>query len=529
MRETFDFQSRMYPIFDKMKSAFGNGHDVFSYVMCEYSHAMGNSCGDLRFYDEIIQSDPRYAGGFIWEWCDHALRQTDENGVSYLAYGGDFGDKHHFRNICMDGTVTPDREPHSNLLEAKAVFAPLRVTWDGKDMLTFHNRNFFTDLNAYQMEWSLVWENEEKAKGVLPLDCRPQKSLSVTLPIDLSEVGCDAVLYVKAFAKDSAEWAEQGHVIGAFSFAIPAAKEPAKAACGNAPEITETQNAFVVSGKGFSYRFRKDDGVLDQMTVEGKDLLAVPQKWTCFRAPTDNDNACTTRNNILVHWQNTTGFGNIEYTWLSVRNFTCRIEENAAVLSGTFVLSVPGRKHISKGALEYRILGDGTLRISQNAEIAKDLPYWLPRYGYILSFAKPLQAIEYFGYGPAETYEDKRTHALLGRYSYLQDDPAGAYEKPQESGSHCNTKWLEAMTGEASLRIAGDFSFCASRYDLHDVTAARHRKDLALLEGSELYLDYRMSGVGSSSVCGQHPVPECRINPGEQIDFSVEICPILKQ
>jgi len=133
----------------------------------------------------------------------------------------------------------------------------------------------------------------------------------------------------------------------------------------------------------------------------------------------------------------------------------------------------------------------------------------------------------YFGYGPAETYEDKCSHALLGRYAYTPDDPYGAYEKPQENGSHCHTQWLCAHTQGQGLRFEGDFSFCATRYDVHEMTEAKHRKDLHRLDGMHLYLDHRMSGVGSASCGGQHPVPACRIEPGETVDFAITIRPII--
>ena len=136
-------------------------------VLCEYSHAMGNSCGDLRFYDEVIQKEPRFLGGFIWEWCDHAMRIKDQNGTAYFGYGGDFGEKHHLHNVCMDGVVTPDRVPHSNLLEAKAVFAPVRVTRNADGSISVLNRHAFSDFTGYDLTWKVVADNVTVEKGVL--------------------------------------------------------------------------------------------------------------------------------------------------------------------------------------------------------------------------------------------------------------------------------------------------------------------------------------------------------------------------
>jgi len=281
--------------------------------------------------------------------------------------------------------------------------------------------------------------------------------------------------------------------------------------------------ALIVSAAGVSYTFRRDEGVLSRMCVDGKTVLDRPMRFVCFRAPTDNDDAMNPAYNIVKLWRMTFEFGNIAYPELSVRNLRASMEAGCAVIAGDILFGVPGRQAISRGRIEYRIDGNGTLRIRQRAKIAENLPYWLPRYGYAFDFSLPLEEMTYFGLGPAECYEDKRAHALLGRYAYVPDDPALAYEKPQESGSHTATRWLKARIAGKTLRFGGDFSFGASRYDLHELDRARHKKDLVPLDGTQLMIDYRMSGVGSASCKGQQPVPSCRINPGEAVDFTIEI------
>ena len=523
VKATFDFQSRMYPAFEKMKHCFGNGHDCFSYVMCEYSHAMGNSCGDLRFYDEIIQSDPRYAGGFIWEWCDHALWQKDETGTPYFAYGGDFGEKQHYRNICMDGTVAPDRQPHSALLEAKAVFAPVRITRNGEGELLLTNRMAFTDLADYDVRWSLSYEGEEVESGSLTVACSPGKSLSLPMPCVVG-AGAYPVLTVKVLLREDKPWAKKGHILSEVSF--PLWEEEAiceKSISAVAPIVQEQGAEIIVKGDGFAYTFRRDEGLLRQITVAGENLLASPVEWNCFRAPTDNDDTFKLSNNVAIPWRTNANFGNLEIAEMTVRHFTVERKEQSVILSGDFIFSVPGRTAISRGRIFYEIFGDGTLRIHQKANLSDQLPYWLPRYGYALHFEEPLCEMEYFGYGPAESYEDKITHALLGKYAYIQDDPRGAYEKPQESGSHTGTRWLVGKTQGKNLRISGNFSFAASRFDVHTQATAKHRKDMPRSKGSHLYVDYRMSGVGSASCGGQAPVEACRIHPSEEIDFCLEM------
>ena len=265
--------------------------------------------------------------------------------------------------------------------------------------------------------------------------------------------------------------------------------------------------------------------MLAKMVVKGESLLDEPMEFTCFRAPTDNDGILG--RGVAVQWKGHGNFGNIEYPELSVTDMKAQKEENCVKLEGEFLFAVQGRCIISRGKITYRVWGDGRLEISQESILSEKLPYWLPRYGYLLKLKPGAAAPEYFGYGPGECYEDKCSHALLGRYTYICDDTYGAYEKPQESGSHCGTKWLKVNSGNTNLHIWGEsFSFCASRFDLHKMTQAKHRYQLQPEETLQLYLDYRMSGVGSNSIGGQPPLEQCRLNPGERIRFTLSLCPM---
>ncbi len=524
-----DFLSAMYPPIEPGTSSRAHllaslEHPVFAdkpYVMCEYSHAMGNSNGDMRFYDEWIQKYPKFAGGFIWEWCDHAIRQTDENGNSYFGYGGDFGEKHHLRNVCMDGVVTPDRVPHSNLLEAKAVFAPVRVTQNTDGTLTVQNRHTFTDLSSYRLEWKVIADNVSVADGLLVAN--PAAGESVTEPLPLCEpyAARNAALTVTATLAAGTSWAKAGHVVAAFSFPLETVQVSSRQTA--APTLTASKTTFTVSGNGFAYTFRRDDGLLHHMTVNGKAMLSAPLAFNCFRAPTDNDRGVTGEL-IAKEWRTNRYFANIEYTEVSIQNLTATTEQDAVILTGDFVFGVQGRTPIARGKLVYHIDGAGKLTVSQTGSICDTLPYFLPRYGYRVALSAPAESVRYYGYGPAECYEDKISHALLGEYDYVQDDPVGNWEKPQECGSHCYTDWLTLSVGDAKLRVSGNrFSFNATRFDIHDVAAAKHRKDLLQMDHTDLYLDWRMSGVGSHSCGGQDPVSQCRINAGEKFDFTVSV------
>jgi len=528
-----DFLSAMYPpLIEGLGSRAHIGaslaHPVFvdkPYVLCEYSHAMGNSCGDLRFYDEWMQKSPKFVGGFIWEWCDHAMYLTDENGARYFGYGGDFGEHHHLHNVCMDGLVAPDRVPHSNLLEAKAVFAPLRVTREADGTLTVRNRHAFSDLSAYRLEWKIVADNVTVDSGVLAAN--PAAGACVTVPCPANEpyAAHNAALTVTAVLAADTPWAKAGHAVAAFSFPLAVTAQKTTEATA-APTLTVDDLCYTVAARGFVYTFRRDTGLLTAIEHDGKQLLNAPLALNCYRAPTDNDRGVTGEL-IAKEWRSNRNFGNIAYTETSVYGFSAVTEEDAVVLGGELVFGVQGRTPIARGQITYRIDGNGQLSISQKGQICETLSYFLPRYGYRLALSAPAENIRYYGYGPAECYEDKISHALLGEYDYVQDDPVGNWEKPQESGSHCYTDWLTLSVGGVKLRVSGNrFSFSATRFDIHEVASAAHRKELSVMAHTDLYLDWRMSGVGSHSCGGQDPVEKCRINAGEIFDFTVCIQPV---
>jgi len=518
-----DFFSLMYPGLDQLDGHLRNETIPHPFLICEYSHSMGNSCGDLRFYDEYFQKSPRFAGSFIWEWCDHALRIKDERGIEFLGYGGDFGETHHGRNICMDGLVDPDRLPHSNLLEAKAVFAPVRITREADGRLCIHNRHAFCDLSRYEMSWEVAVDGQRIDGGVLSVNPLPGERVTVPLPLRERYEGELAALTVWVRLVNEQPWAPKGHLVTAASFELPCDR-PVRPASKKAPILTETRTSYLVTGESFSVAFRKDEGVPGEWIVGGKPLLRQGLRLNCFRAPTDNDSTKNKRLNVSMQWESNSMFGNIEYTEWTVKGFSACVKDGAVILGGELVFGVQGRCPIAVGRIEYEIDGDGRLTVRQKGTISEQLPYFLPRYGYIFSLAAPAQKVRYGGWGPAECYEDKRMHALLGEYDYLPDDPKGTWERPQECGSHCDTRWVTLQCGDRTLRVSGEcFSFCASNYDLHGVTAAKHQKDLTPLAGTELYIDWRMSGVGSASCSGQVAVEACRINAGENFDFSITL------
>ena len=525
INENFGMVVLIYPTRENITNLLKNESLPLPVLFNEYCHAMGNSCGDLRFYDDIVESSERCMGGYIWEWCDQALRIKDENGIEYLAYGGDFGEKHHLYNVSMDGLVSADRTPHSALYEAGACFSPIKIKRLSECEYEIYNRNYFLCSDVYDISYEIVCDNEIIFKKSITEKAAPREKITVNIPTDIPCRAQDSIIRFYVRLNADCAWAQNGHTVYKNSFLLYS-KRKTKAESLATPVLRESDFAFNVTVGSVEYLIRKDEGVISQIYSSGKPLLENPLEFTVWRMPTDNDNKIVGGDNgtilgggIAASWRKTKNFGELIYPSIETLNLESKEENGEIIISADFIFAVPGRCPISRGRIEYRFSGEG-LSIKQNGIINPELDFWLARYGYRLHFKDRLESVNYFGYGPDECYEDKREYATLDWYRYIPDDEKNSYEKPQECNSRVDTKWLDFKIGDENFKIFSDkFSFSVTSYDANECWKINHKKDMPKINGSYLHLDYRMSGVGSRSCGGEDPILECRINPAEKLDF----------
>ncbi len=529
INDNFGMMVLGYPKLPKLLAMIQNKSINLPIVFHEYSHAMGNSCGDLRFYDEIVQENDRCMGGFIWEWCDHAIRMKDENGKEYFGYGGDFGEKHHLYNVCMDGLVSPDRIPHSALLEAGACFSPIKINRVGEREYEIFNRNFFLSTDYYNIRYEVVTDQKTVEEGHIDILVLPRQKATFCIETKDVYLAKDAIIRFCVRLKSDTAWADRGHLVYKQTFALSCQKQQEiKESC--APMLIETDVAYTIVSGGLEYVIRKDHGVISQIRSGDRELLCSPLEFSAWRMPTDNDNMIVGGDNgtifgggVAQKWRKSATFGEMQYPWLEVADLNAKEENGTVVIEGRFIFAVPGRLAITTGRIEYCFDGKA-VNIRQIGSFNDKFDFWLPRYGYRLAFADKLENIRYFGYGPEECYEDKREYATLDWYSYTADDDKNSYEKPQECNSRLDTRWLSFSVGEVDFEVASDkFSFCATAYDITENWKIAHKKDMIPSCGTYLHLDYRMSGVGSRSCDGDEPQVQCRINPAEEFDFTIKI------
>ncbi len=492
-------------------------------IMCEYSHAMGNSNGGLADYYDLFEKHPGLQGGFIWEWIDHGILQHTPDGRPYWAYGGDFGDTPNDLNFCCDGLVWPDRTPHPGLAEFKHLAQPVKtVSFDRKKSLVkIRNRQCFVDSGWIRISWELKVSGKSVARGVLPAAKIPSGQsamLTVPLPAFQAGKGEEAFLSFWYSAARRTAWCERGHILGWDQVAVggaPCVLPPAVIRRQqDALQLDELPEGLRIRGKSFEIGFSKAASRLDGFRSDGEDILVSGPELQIWRAATDNDG--------IKGWsgQGSKPLGR----WLAAGIPTAVITpEPLRVIqtkSGDIRVSCGhvAACLVSRTAIRHRhhytIRPDGTILV-ENVFLVDKKAADLPRLGVRLVLAPGYENLTWFGRGPLENYSDRKRSAMIDRYSGSVSDQYVPYIVPQEHGNHADTRWLSLDNGRASLRILalGPLEFSASHFTAGDLFEASHTHELQPRRETILSLDYRQRGLGTAS-CGPDTAESYRVPSG---------------
>lgn len=476
------------------------------YLLCEFVHAMGNGPGDIEDYFDCIYAHERFAGGFVWEWCDHAIyRGITVDGRKIFHYGGDSGEYPHDGNFCMDGMVSPDRIPHPALLEYKNVIRPVRATLvsaaDG--LIELENKLDFTNLkDILSIQAVLLYDGQEvETYNLGAIDLPPHGKVKLSVPYDkcyLTDKDKKAGVTLKLIYCQSRELplTAKGHELGfdqLFLRERTLSFLQAKEKVGPAVKIEENLSYILISGANFSYRFHKLRGAFDSMVVNNHELLDKPLEYNIWRAPIDNDI------HIKKEWQKA------GYDRSMVRVYDTHItqEDNYLVIHTRLALTAIQIQHILDLDAAWYIANDGTITLKLCGKRNTALPF-LPRFGLRFFLPKEYKAVNYLGYGPNESYIDKYRSSWFGRFNAEVENMYVDYIRPQENSSHYGcTELTVSSKFNRSIHIttAAPFSFNLSQYTQEELTSTAHNYELNKSESTILCLDYKMSGVGSNA-CG---------------------------
>ena len=493
-----DFYSEMYASTEDIERYCAIPQEK-PFMLCEYSHAMGNSNGDAEDYWQTFRKYPHSCGGFVWEWCDHAPYLPN----GQFGYGGDFGETPHDGNFCMDGLVSPDRVPHSNLAELKNVNRPARAQLvDGK--IEIRNYLDFADLKDYlTIEYEFVENGVTTSGGNLSINCKPQQS--VALPLELPpNNGHLWLLNLRYRLNEATPLLESGYELGFDQINLFAENKltlPPFTIENSHFKVNESAQFITISNGAFEYRFDKQKGIFSRIDKAGIPIIQQPLDFNIWRAPTDNDRL------IREAWQNA-GYDKAytrayETVWQQYAQ-TVEIQVKSAIVAVS-------RGRILELDLCYRVFNDGQLSLGIHAVRPTHLPY-LPRFGLRCFLAKNENAVEYFGYGEQESYIDKHHAAKLGIYFTTAKQNHTDYVKPQETGSHFACEYVKSEN--LFVRADRPFSFNLSPYTQEELDRKKHGYELTESEYNLLCIDYKMSGIGSNS-CGPNLKEKYRLAEGE--------------
>ncbi|WP_139738469.1 glycoside hydrolase family 2 TIM barrel-domain containing protein [Actinomyces wuliandei] len=552
-----DLYSRMYPSLEEITDYLhSDGSKPF--LLVEYCHAMGNSPGDLEDYWRMILADPRMCGGFVWEWCDHAVRSgTSADGRPVYLYGGDHGEDLHDGNFCVDGLVGPDRRPHTGLLELKNVQRPVRVVGFDQDLgrLTLRNNLGFTDLSDYvEVSYEVRCDGVVVDQGILPLTgpVPPGATTDLACHPTVPASGRCFLLVRYHLAQDQYAL-ERGHELGFDEVALDnadprhhmvaslygPAREPAPAShpaadpdttpartlspvgvsgtsrsartsksVGSQPAAVRAErsrNRVTVSGEDFCYQLDTHTGLLCQLCVSGTELLTRPTELNIWRAPTDNDR------HVRKDWERA------HYHQAATRAYGTTVQDSGDQVSVTSTVAVvaPSVQPVLRLVVSWTIRSSGALRLNVQGVRDPQMPP-LPRFGLRLFLPEQMHQVTYHGLGPVESYPDKCRASFHGKFTTdiasLHED----YIRPQENGSHadCDCVTVYGDMGSLAAVAATPLSFNASPFTQEELTRCGHNTDLVPSGHTVLCLDAAMAGIGSHS-CGPALSRKYRVDEAE--------------
>ena len=506
--ETYDYSnldvySRMYPALSEIQEYLDkDGSKPF--LLVEYCHSMGNGPGDFEDYFQMIQDNDKMCGGFVWEWCDHAIAHgTAENGKTIYAYGGDHGEEIHDGNFCMDGLVYPDRTVHTGLLEYKNVYRPARVISYNKESgeLMLHNYMDFDDLKDYvKIRYELTQDGLVISKGKLPeVSAAPHSEGKINLKINVPESGKCYLKFIYHLKKEL-PLLDEDHILGFDEIEVSkdgakcklAEKWLQKTAVDSELQVNENDTQIHIKGREFAYTIDKRTALFTEMKFAGREYLNHPMELNIWRAPTDNDMY------IKSEWKKA------HYDKAYTRAYTTEVVQGKHGVKITSHASVVAEtvQKIFDVTITWKIEAAG--KIDADIAVTKDDEFPdLPRFGVRMFLDKKLSAARYFGMGPQESYCDKHQAASHGLYQANVDDLHEDYIRPQENGSHYDCEYVELNNSRYGIVVSAEnaFSFNASYYTQEELEEKTHNYELTESDSVVFCVDYALNGIGSNS-CG---------------------------
>lgn len=470
------------------------------YMLCEYSHAMGNSCGGLHLYTELFDKYDIIQGAFIWDWVDQAIRTSTPEGIPYLAYGGDFGENPHDGNFSGNGLLFADRTVSPKLLEVKKCYENIDITALDLQNGIFQVRNkfLFTDLGDYQLVWKLALDGVTAQEGQLPLTAAPGETAEFTVSYEpgLLETGKEAVLTLSFVQQAETAWAGPGHVIAWEQFIVsPRFPHSAPVLPGGLLEVKEQEGLLTFKGESFALSFDTSTGSVVSYQSSGKEHLLAPARPNFWRAVTDNDlgNKLPERCGV---WKD------VSYN-RQLAGFSYRVEGSLGLVSTDYLLDTRPKSTLR---VQYEIRTDGSVEIMQELQPGSGALPDIPEFGMVFELDNSLDTVSWYGRGAHENYWDRQTGAPLGQYSGKVSGQFTPYLRPQECGNKTDVRYASVTAGSEGpgLYVEGatPMEINALPWTAAELEASDHAYKLPASGKTVLRVNYKQMGVGGDDSWG---------------------------
>jgi beta-galactosidase len=510
-----DIYCPMYPSIHEIAD-YAQKYSDRPLIMCEYSHAMGNSNGNFKEYWDVILHHKRLQGGSIWDWVDQGLRRPvpgspDE---TFLGYGGDFEPPgvYHDDNFLMNGLVSSDRVPYPALHEVKKVYQPVRVEPVDLASCTVAIANLydFTNLNSLVGSWEVKADDEVLAEGGFPtLDIEPTlvREVSIPCPVPTPEPGVEYWLDLSFRLAEAASWADKGHEVAWQQFKLPVEIPPPPMDTASMPalDVTQTDHSAVITGDGFTVAIDKGTGTIGSFRYGGVELIRSGPRPNFWRAPTDNDRG----NGMPVRCK----------PWKTAsRNWSVDEVNVERIGASEIEVRVTGRfpDVDSSNTVSYTVLGSGDVIVASSFLPGDVRLPELPRFGMQMTVPAGFETMTWYGRGPHESHWDRKTGAVVGVYSGAVDEQFVDYPEPQENGNKTDVRWLSLTNPDGVGLLAVGMpllSASAHHYTTEDLETAKHRFEMERRDFITLNLDLEQTGVGGDDSWGARPHDQYTLHP----------------
>ena len=519
--DTSDMESQMYPSVEAIKEFLAKD-DSKPFICCEYTHAMGNSCGAMHKYTELSDREPRYQGGFIWDYIDQSIYKKDRYGKWFLTYGGDFGDRptdgdFSGNGICYGG----ERKASPKMQEVKFNYQNISVDFDSDYIFTVTNKNLFVNTSVFDAFAILLADGNEVYRTRLQISVPPMEQASYEVPVTLKnsmiDVEKEYCIVVSFVLKENTIWEKAGYEI---AFGQHMIKKPvSEYSCDKSVELVVGNGNILVRGENFKALFSRMNLGMVSYVYGGVEMLPntipLPNFW---RTPTNNDSG-----NMMPQRYAQWKIASMYVTTRQDQRFadtSPRVEKNDNNIAITYTYFMPTTPQ-SSCEVTYRVFGDGTIETTLSYDPVKELGD-MPEFGMMFKLDADYDTVKWYGLGPQETYEDRQHGGKYGVYENKVADNIAEYLVPQESGNKCRVRYAKVMDkkGRGMLFFGDELSFSALPYTPHELENAAHHFELPPVHYTVVRVAKKQMGVGGDNSWGSHTHPEYLLDASEKMEFT---------